>query len=71
MEDIDREYPSCCTNPEYVDGWIQLKIFKIKYCKNCGEIMSNNNFFLDIIWEFFFAPYWNGKVYLIKNDEES
>jgi hypothetical protein len=58
------EYIGCCARSEFVDAWVQLPIFKVKYCTNCCEPIMDTNHILEKIWTIFFAPFWIGIVHI-------
>lgn len=62
--------PNCCThyqNFEYKLGHIMLPCFKVVVCQNCNETQLICNKYLQKIFGLFFAPFWNGKIWIDEN----
>lgn len=56
---------ACCTKPNFVNAYIWFKFFPAVMCKNCGEITGPlGSIVRDKIFQWFFAPFWNGKVWV-------
>lgn len=50
-------------------GYVMLPIFTVEL--RDGEFVMTCNDFLAWIFEFLFAPFWDGKVHVWREDEES
>jgi len=52
----------CCNEPSYKRAYIVFKIFKAKYCVNCGEVTMDCSPVLEWIFMHIFAHFWFGTV---------
>ena len=63
---MSKEY-DCCTHYSvqgYDDGYIVCPIFKVKICKNCGEVHADWGLIADILFTLLGQWIWNGDVYI-------
>lgn len=61
----DRQNEDCCTHYRengYDDGYIMLPIFKVRVCRNCGDVQAIWGAAADVLFMLFFRWFWNGKV---------
>lgn len=59
---------ACCTRPDYARAFIMYRFFPAVVCKNCGEATGVWGTVKEFIFKLFFAPFWNGEVYIDKSD---
>lgn len=61
---------SCCNHylgtNIYDIGWVMLPCFKLAMCRDCATAVFICNDFLQIIFEYIFAPFWSGRVHLFE-----
>ncbi len=63
------EIITCCNKPDYIDVYIMCKPFKGVLCKNCGEVIGVlNHPIIEWIFETFLSWFWDGRVYIKKED---
>ena len=68
------DYTKCCTHyktDKYLDGYVMFPFFTVKLCENCGEIQLVCNRFLQIMFTYFFSWFWDGYVWVLKEDEDN
>lgn len=61
------EYEDCCTHYResgYDFGYIMLPIFKVRVCRNCGDVQAIWGAAADVLFMLFFRWFWNGKVHI-------
>lgn len=61
------EFEACCTKPRYADAYVFCKLFPAAVCKNCGEVILLCGPIKDFIFRWFFQPFWNGRVLVVKS----
>lgn len=63
----DRQNEDCCTHYResgYDFGYIMLPIFKVRVCRNCGDVKAIWGAVADVLFMLFFRWFWNGNVHM-------
>ena len=70
---IDENSFECCTHYKtegFDDGYIMLPIFKVKICRNCGEVHAVWGDLTDILFMAFFRWFWTGRVHVYEKEDQ-
>lgn len=52
----------CCGSPSLLPAYVWFWPFRAVYCQCCGEVTPTSGRFLEAIWTFVVAPFWDGRV---------